>query len=63
MSNKRYYVEPADNLGTLTGPTAPPRDRTWIVMDRATGHTHSEHDRRSDARTEAQRLNTAPKES
>ncbi len=56
---KRYYVESIDNLGTLVGPTAPPRDRTWAVMDRATGHLHSEHDRRADARAETDRLNTS----
>lgn len=52
-----YYVEACDNLGTLDPP--PPRDRTWIVMNRVTGHQHSEHDRRADARAEANRLNTA----
>jgi len=52
---KRYYVEPVDNLGSVNPP--PPRDRTWAVMDRETGYTHSEHDRRTDARAEAARLN------
>jgi hypothetical protein len=55
---KRYFIEPCDNLGTVTPP--PPRDRTWIVMDRATKQQHSEHDRRIDARAEADRLNTNP---
>jgi hypothetical protein len=59
---KRYHIEPCDNLGTVTPP--PPRDRTWIVRDRATGHQQSEHDRRADARADADRLNTtAQKES
>jgi hypothetical protein len=53
----RYFVEPCDNLGALTPP--PPRDRTWIVRDRQTGQQVSEYDRRSDARVEAVRLNTA----
>ncbi|HSX21532.1 MAG TPA: hypothetical protein VLE97_02005 [Gaiellaceae bacterium] len=57
---KRYCVEPCDNLGTIDPP--PPRDRMWIVRDRQTGHQHSEHDRRDDARAEASRLNTAQKE-
>jgi len=56
----RYYVEPCDNLGSIDPP--PPRDRTWIVRDRKTGHQISEHDRRADARAEARQLNT-PKES
>jgi hypothetical protein len=52
---KRYYVEPCDNCGTVT--PAPPRDRTWLVMDRQTGSQVSEHDKRSDARAEAAQLN------
>lgn len=55
-SKPRYFVEPCDNLGSITPP--PPRDRTWIVRDRQTGQQESEHDRRADARAEAARLNT-----
>jgi hypothetical protein len=55
MNKKRYYIEPIDNLGTLD--PAPPRDRTWAVMDRATNQQHSEHDRRTEARAEAAQLN------
>jgi len=55
-AQKRYYVEPCDNLGSLNPP--PPRDRTWIVRDRSTGQQVSEYDRRADARVEAERLNT-----
>jgi hypothetical protein len=52
---KRYYVEPCDNLGSVS--PAPPRDRTWIVRDRETGHQQSEHHSRILARAEAERLN------
>jgi hypothetical protein len=52
---KRYFVEPCDNLGSISPP--PQRDRTWIVRDRATGQQVSEYDRRADARAEVDRLN------
>jgi hypothetical protein len=52
---KRYYVEPCDNLGTVTPP--PPRDRTWLVMDRQTGQQVAEFDSRILARHEAAQLN------
>lgn len=60
-ARKRYFVEPCDNLGSVT--PAPPRDRTWIVRDRETNQQVSEHNRRDDARAEADQLNTATKES
>jgi hypothetical protein len=60
MSPKRYYVEAVDNLGSLD--PAPPRDRTWAVVDRETSHQQSDHTRRADARAEAHRLNTTQKE-
>ena len=53
---KRYHVEPIDNLGGVD--PAPPRDRTWAVVDRTTGQQCSEHDRRAEARAEAHQLNT-----
>ena len=52
---KRFYVEPCDNLGSIQPP--PPRDRTWVVIDRSTAHTVASFDRRSDARAEATSLN------
>lgn len=52
---QRYYVEPIDNCGSLS--PAPPRDRTWAVMDRQDSRQHSEHDRRAAARAEASQLN------
>lgn len=58
---KRYFIEPCDNLGTVT--PAPPRDRTWLVMDRQTGHQVAEFDKRTNARAEAACLNNAQKES
>lgn len=62
---KRYAVEPCDNLGSLSPP--PPRDRTWIVRDRETGHQIAEFHSRVRARAEAHRLNIntvpTPKES
>lgn len=52
---KRYYVEPCDNQGSIDPP--PPRDRTWVVIDRQTGHTVASCDARKDARDEASRRN------
>lgn len=57
FTKQRYYVDAIDNCGSVT--PAPPRDRTWAVMDRETGQQHSEHDRRSAARAEAKQLNSA----
>lgn len=54
-NRKRFFVEPCDNLGSVTPP--PPRDRTWVVRDRNSGHQVAEYDRRSDAREEATRRN------
>lgn len=58
---KRYFIEPCDNCGTVT--PAPPRDRTWLVMDRQTHSQVAEFDKRLDARAEAARLNNTQKES
>lgn len=56
---KRYYVAPLDNLGTVDPP--PPRDRTWCVMDRATGGTVADCETRTEARAEALRRNAPAK--
>lgn len=55
MTRPRYKVDPCDNLGSVEGLK---RDRTWVVVDRETGYSVSEHERRADARAEAARLNT-----
>lgn len=57
---KRYFVRPCDNLGTLTDSDGnlPPRDRTWDVVDRATGNVvASDYHSRILARAEAERRN------
>lgn len=55
MSRQRYYVGPCDNGGDVE--PAPPRDRTWLVVDRNDGQQAAEYDTRSRAREEAARLN------
>lgn len=55
MRVKRYVVAPCDNCGSIH--PAPPRDRTWIVRDRQTGHQVSEFHSRILARAEAAQLN------
>lgn len=51
----RYYVSPLDNLGSVE--PKPPRDRTWVVMDRKTDTCVAEFDTRREARNEAKSLN------
>lgn len=55
--SKRYQVKPCDNGGTVTNAV---RDRQWDVIDTTTGQTVANYDKRTDARTEAAKLNTAP---
>lgn len=54
-NRRRYYVDACDNGGSVE--PAPPRDRTWLVMDRDRGQQVAEYDTRSRAREEAARLN------
>lgn len=59
---KRYYVVPCDNDGTLTDSDgkSPPRDRTWDVIDRTTGAcVYGNSYTRAEARAEAARLNSS----
>lgn len=52
----RYYVDPCDNLDTLDPP--PPRQRTWLVLDRLQGGAQvAEYNTRREAREEVRRLN------
>ena len=53
---QRYFVSPCDNFDTID--PAPPRQRTWLVLDRARNNEQvAEHHTRQRAREEARRLN------
>ena len=51
---RRYYVAPCDDGSSIAGRK---RGRSWDVMDRTCGRLMSNHDKRDDARREADQMN------
>lgn len=52
---RRYVVRPCDNDGSVS--PAPPRDRTWDVVDTYQGVVVANHDSRRRARDDADAWN------